>query len=61
MDLKTGFLRKISKVKNKLSKVHINKLNLKRNEINCFGTKMDLNKSWTLGAMWAKHFKLRIS
>ena len=35
-------------------------MNLNRNKINCYGVEMNPDKSWIRGAMWAKHFKLRI-
>ena len=50
-----GFLRKkISKVENKL-----NKLNLNRDEINCFKTETGRDQSRTRGAMWAKSLRLK--
>ena len=34
-------------------------MNLKRDEINCFGAETDPNRSWTCDLTWAKSFKLK--
>ena len=58
MTLKTGFLRKILKVENKLNKVHLKYIELKLDEINRFGAETDLDRSWTCCAKLATHLNI---